>query len=121
MRTFWVPSSEMAPESEVKVPWIPRHSMPVGSLPLIDASVISWLTVLRWNCPMAGLPASLLARQFSLPLFTRNEAPVTCTIIESMFGSVPLKPEYETCQGSVSVRIVAVPGLTHGPSMAFVM
>jgi len=43
----FVPSSEIAPESDLKVPSMPRHSALVGSLPLIPASVIAWVAVLR--------------------------------------------------------------------------
>ena len=113
------PDSETTPESELNSPSMPKHSMPVGILPLIPTSVT--VCDVMWNIPMAGLLVELLARHAIPPdSLTRHAALMTWTVIEVIIGRVPTKPEYLTCQGSVALRIVAVPS-AHGPSAAFVM
>ena len=94
--------------------------MPVASLPFTPTSVTSCVAVLRWEIAMAGLAAVLVARQFSLPLLALKAAPMMCSVVDLISGSEPSKPEYLPCQGSVDVRIVAVPA-AHGPSIALVM
>jgi len=99
--------TEIGPESDENVPSGPQL---VGIVPPIPTSVRKWVDVLRWKVPVAGLFVSVLARQVMPPAsLIRKEEPMTCTIIEVMLGRVPEKPEYLTCQGSVSVRMVAEP------------
>src|SRR5215217_7076362 len=114
------PRTVTGPLSEVKLPTCPKHSPPVLMEPPIS-EVVSAPPASRLNVPMAGSVVVLLARHVTKPgSLTRNDEPITLTLRDVMFGSVPVKARYCVCQGSVSVRIVADPE-EHGPSIALVM
>jgi hypothetical protein len=111
----------MEPESLVNVPSTPRHSAPVGILPLMPASEMTCVTGSRWKVMTAGLVTLLLPRQPVPPdSLTRQEALTICAMIDLISGSVPSNPEYLMCHGNVSVRIVATPEV-HEPNMALVI
>ena len=101
---------------------VPLKKQLVGIAPPIVTPVSSPVAVLRSYVPVAGLSTVDLPRHArKLSYLTRKADPMTLVTSLVMFGSVPEKLRYRTCQGRVSVRIVAVPGLTHGPSLASLM
>ena len=113
-----VPSSETVPELDSS---IPRRPPPHSVSPEMVVSVNALVVVLRWKVPTAGSVAVLVVRHVipnvSLIL---HAAPITWIMIDLISGRAPSKPEYRTCQGRVSVRMVAVPFL-QAPTVALVI
>lgn len=88
--------------------------------PDTSTPVTAWL-VLRLYLPLMGAAAVEVNRQLPKAPLTRNDEPIVFIITLVIFGSIPVKPAYRRCQGSVANRTVASPPLQGVATLALVM